>query len=128
MHIYIPLAGKYDYLQAKQFGELIATLVNKKIPKITSLERSPGKRKRRVYLDYLQNNKGQTVVAPYSLRATSDATVATPLDWDEVTHGLDPREFTIKTVPGRIKEMGDIFKPVLGRGVNIKALLKRIEG
>lgn len=127
LHIYIPLAAKYDYQQAKQFGELIAVLVNRKIPKITSLERSPSKRRNRVYLDYLQNNKGQTVICPYSLRATSDATVATPLDWSEVKKGLDPTEFTIETVPDRIQEMGDLFKPILGRGVNINSVLKKIE-
>ncbi len=55
-----------------------------------------------VYIDALQNAAGKTVVAPWSVRARPGATVSTPLDWDEVVEGLDPRAFTIRTVHGRL--------------------------
>ena len=93
LHIYVPLNAKYDYNVAKDFAHLISKIVNTRIPEFTSLERSPAKRQKRVYLDYLQNRSGQTLVAPYSVRPRKGATVSTPLYWDEVKPGLSPKEF-----------------------------------
>ena len=70
----VPLGAEYDHDQARQFAELVAQLVNRLLPKSTSLERSPAKRQRRVYLDYLQNRRGQTLAAPYSVRPAPGAT------------------------------------------------------
>lgn len=127
LHIYIPLKAKYDYDVAKEFAHLIAKIVHSRIPGFTSLERSPSKRKKKVYLDYLQNRKGQTLAAPYSVRPKPGATVATPLEWNEVKTGLNPKDFTIKTIHERLKKKGDIFKPVLGAGINIQKILKKLE-
>jgi len=96
LHIVVPLGAQYSYAQALEFGKIIALLVNKKLPKITSLERSPEKRKKKVYLDLYQNRKGQTVVAPYSLRASQLATVSMPVAWSEVKAGLKQESFTLK--------------------------------
>lgn len=127
IHIYIPLGGKYDYEQAKNFAHLLVIEVNKRQPKITSLERMPEKRKHRIYLDFLQNREGQTLAAPYSVRPTPDANVATPLHWDEVKKGLKPNNFTIKNTHARLARVGDLWKPVIGTGVDIKAVLKKLE-
>jgi bifunctional non-homologous end joining protein LigD len=126
LHIYIPLDAKYDYEQAKTFGEIIANLVHQKMPKITSLERSPSRRKNKIYLDYLQNRKGQTLAAPYCVRPKPGATVSTPLEWEEVKPGLDPSEFTIKTIVARLKEKGDLFNGVLSKGVDITKALNSL--
>ncbi len=90
IHIYIPMGAKYDYDQARQFAQVIAGLVNTKVPKITSMIRNPKERKRKVYLDYLQNGQGQTVAAPYCVRPSRFAGVSTPLEWREVKAGLKP--------------------------------------
>lgn len=126
LHIYVPLGAKYTYDQAKEFIHLIGLLVNKKLPNITSLERSPKKRQKKIYLDYLQNRKGQTLAVPYSIRPKPGATVATPLAWNEVKKGLSPSQFTIKTIFPRIKKKSDIFKPVLGKGINLKKVLAKL--
>lgn len=127
LHIYVPLHGKYDYEQVRQFGHLVATAAHRKLPGTTSLERSPAKRKRKVYIDILQNHKMQTLVCAYSVRGKPHATVSTPLLWKEVKHGLDPTAFTIKTVPQRLSQKGDVFKKILGKGVNLRAALHRLE-
>ncbi len=127
MHIYVPMGAKYTYEQVKQFANLVAILVNKKLPKITSIERKVAKRQGKVYLDYLQNNKGQTLAAPYSARPKPGATVSTPLAWSEVKKGLSPSQFTIKNIFTRLNKKGDLWKPVLGKGIDLKAVLKRIE-
>lgn len=126
LHIYVPLNGKYNYDQAKKFSQLVATLAYKKIPEITSLERMPKNRQGKVYLDYLQNNKGQTLASVYSVRPKPGATVSTPLEWQEIKKNLDPKKFTIQTVPKRLKQKGDIFKPILGKGVDLRRILGNI--
>jgi bifunctional non-homologous end joining protein LigD len=128
MHIYIPLGGKYDYDTAEKFAHLVATLANQQVPEFTSLIRSPHKRQKRVYLDFLQNKAGQTLAAPYSIRPRPGATVSAPLKWEEVKSGLDPREFTIKTMPSRIERLGDLFSGVLGPGLDMEECLKNLEG
>lgn len=125
LHIYIPLGAKYTHEQAKQFAQLIALLTHQRLPKSTSMERSPSKRQKKVYLDYLQNNFGQTLAAPYSVRPRSGATVSTPLEWTEVKKGLDPRDFNIETVLKRFKNKKNIFLPVLKKGINLQAFLER---
>lgn len=127
IHIYIPLHAQYDYEQAKNFAHLIALEVNKRLPKLTSVLRLPEKRRHRIYLDFLQNREGQTLAAPYSLRPTPDATVSMPLHWDEVVPALKPTNFTIKNAHARLADTGDLWKPVLQKGVNLRSILKRIE-
>jgi bifunctional non-homologous end joining protein LigD len=127
LHIYIPLGAKYDYDQSKHLAELIVTLVHHEIPSFTSLERSPQKRRRKIYLDYLQNRQSQTVAAPYSVRPKPGAPVSTPLHWEEVKKGLSPSAFTMKNIFDRLKREGDLFKPVLQKGIDLKKTLLRIE-
>ena len=127
LHIYVPLGAKYAFNIAKDFAYLIAKIVNKRIPEFTSLERSPSKRKKKVYLDYLQNRSGQTLAAPYSVRPRPHATVATPLYWDEVKPGLLPQDFTILNVYERLDKIGDIFKGVLGKGINVNKSINKLE-
>ena len=126
MHIYIPLGGEYNYEQSKQLAELILTFAHDEIPSFTSLERSPAKRKGKIYLDFLQNRAIQTIAAPYSLRPKPGATVSAPLDWSEIKKGLDMKKFTMFTILDRIKTEGDLFKGVLGKGVNIEKVLEKI--
>ena len=91
------------------------------------MKRNPQDRKGLVYLDYLQNIKGQTLACVYSVRARPGATVSTPLLWSEVTEKLHPSQFTMKNVPYRIHKYGDLFKKTLGKGIDMKKLLEKIE-
>lgn len=123
LHIYIPLGNKYTYDQSKTFAELIANIVHKKIPKFTSVERMPDKRKGKVYLDFLQNRVGQTLASPYSVRPRPGAFVSTPLHWDEVNKKLKPSMFTIGNIKKRLEKEGDLFKPTLGKGIDMEKAL-----
>jgi bifunctional non-homologous end joining protein LigD len=127
LHICIPLGAKYNYDQSRQLAELLVNIVHHEIPAITSVERSPSKRRRKVYLDFLQNRKGQTIACVYSVRPKPGATVSTPLFWEEVKKGLTPQNFTIKNLFGRLKTEGDIFKPVYEKGIDLKKTLATIE-
>jgi bifunctional non-homologous end joining protein LigD len=126
MHVYVPMGARYTFEEVKQFAKLIVHFIHQRLPDLTSLERSPQKRQRKVYLDYLQNNFAQTVASPYSVRPRPGATVSTPLKWSEVKAGLDPADFTIKTILKRLEKVGDLFKPVLGKGINLPTVLAKI--
>lgn len=116
LHIYIPTGGRYTYDQLAPFAKDIMLVVQSMLPKTTTLERSLAKRdKRKIYLDHLQNRKGQTIASVYSVRPKPGATVSTPLKWSEVKIGLDPTDFTMRTVPERTKKIGDPFKPLLDK-------------
>ncbi|MGI4730083.1 MAG: DNA ligase D, partial [Janthinobacterium lividum] len=95
MHIYIYLGAEYDYDFVKKFANYVAQLIHQEQPEITSLERSTDKRKGLIYLDYLQNRRGQTVAAPYSVRPKPGATVSMPLFWEEVNADLQLKNFTL---------------------------------
>ena len=125
MHIYIPLAAKYNYDQSQLFGRLIANIVHQQIPDYTSVERMIANRHGKMYIDFLQNRPGATLACPYSLRPKAGATVSIPLHWNEVKHGLTMKHFTIKNSIERVRSEGDLFKGVLGKGINLEKVIKK---
>jgi len=96
-------------------------------PGIATLARPLGSRGGKVYVDFGQNGHGQTIVAPFSVRPLPGAPVSCPLEWREVTARLDPARFTIRTVPARFARRPDPLRPVLGPGIEIAAVLARLE-
>ncbi|HEU5364771.1 MAG TPA: DNA ligase D [Hanamia sp.] len=128
MHIYFPLGAKYSYEESKEFARIIAAKVNHELPDLTSIERIVSNRNGKMYVDFLQNRPQATLAAPYSVRPKPGATVSMPLHWDEVKKGLKMTNFTIKNAIERMRAEGDIFKPVLGKGINMKTALKKLEG
>jgi bifunctional non-homologous end joining protein LigD len=127
LHICIPLGAKYTFEQSRQFAEILARRINRELPDLTSVDRKPDKRKNKIYLDYLQNRKGQTMAAPYCVRPVPGATVSTPLKWSEVRKGLDPTKFTIKTTPARQAKVGDLWSGLLGDSIDMSAALDRLK-
>lgn len=127
MHIYIPLQARYSYDQSQMFAKIVVQLVHKQIPDYTSLERMVANRKGKMYLDFLQNRPGATIAGPYSLRPKVGATVSMPLLWDEVKPGLTMKHFTIFNSVDRLKETGDLFKGVLGKGIDLEKTIKKAQ-
>ena len=125
IHIYIPMGAKYDYDQSQMFAKIIVSLVHQRIPEFTSLERMISNRKGKMYLDFLQNRPGATIAGPYSLRPKPGATVSMPLEWDEVKPGLKMTDFTIFNAIDRLREKGDLFKGVLGKGIDLEKAVKK---
>jgi bifunctional non-homologous end joining protein LigD len=100
---------------------------DERIASFTSLQRTPAKRKKKIYLDFLQNREIQTLAAPYSVRPRPGATVSTPLHWEELKKGLKPEKFTMLNIMDRLKDEGDLFKPVLGKGIDLEKTIRHIE-
>ncbi|HJU64349.1 MAG TPA: DNA ligase D [Gemmatimonadaceae bacterium] len=127
LHVMLPLARQCTYEQSRTLGELLARLVLRELKDIATITRHVTKRGDKVYLDYLQNRHGQTIVAPFSVRPLPGATVSMPLLWEEVNESLDPRTFTIKTAIARIESLGsDPVSPVLVQKPDLAKVLGRL--
>jgi len=127
LHVYIPLEPRFSFDQAQQLAHLVMLFVNRRNPHLTSLERSPTKRKGRIYLDYLQNRKGATMAAPFALRPREGAPVSMPLDWKAVTPKLDPLAYNIRTVPEIVARKGDAWRSLFKKRLDLNAALARFE-
>jgi bifunctional non-homologous end joining protein LigD len=90
------------------FCQIIATLVAHQPPKHASVVRNVDARGRRVDLS-LQNVRGKTLATAYSARASAFAGVSAPLTWEELEEGAAPQDFTMRTIPGRIQAVGDLW-------------------
>jgi DNA ligase D-like protein (predicted polymerase) len=128
MHIYVPIKAEYGYEQAARLAERVAEMVAGEQPEISTTERSLKKRRRgQVYIDHLQNTRGKSVVAPYSVRPKEGATVSAPLDWSEVKRKkVTPQDFTIKNIVKRIERKGDLFASVLSDQQSLAEAMKRL--
>jgi bifunctional non-homologous end joining protein LigD len=104
---------------------VIVTLVHQEIPEFTSIERLTSRRRGKLYLDFLQNRPQATVAAPYSLRPKPGAPVSMPLHWDEVKKGMKITDYHLFNAMERIRTEGDLFKPVLGKGIDLEAVVKK---
>ena len=114
MHIFVPLQPGYTYDHSRMFTEAVARVLVRELPDIATVERLPDQRDGKVYLDFLQNRKSQTIVPPYAVRPIRGASVSAPLAWDELEHPeLSPQRFTIQTMPQRVADLGDLFRKAL---------------
>jgi bifunctional non-homologous end joining protein LigD len=127
LHIYLPLPRGTTYQTGQLLCQIVATIISTAHPKAATVERMVKKRPRgTVYVDYLQNILGKTLATAYSARASEYAGVSTPLTWDEVAPGLDPRAFTIRTATARFRQVGDRWAPLRqAKAVNFDAVLRR---
>ncbi|WP_370589237.1 non-homologous end-joining DNA ligase [Thermoactinomyces sp. CICC 10521] len=114
LQIYVPIEPVYTYEQTRRIGEMIARYLTEQHPALVTIERRVEKRGDKVYFDYLQHWHNKTLIAPYSPRAVPEATVSTPLQWDEVTEKLSPKTWTLHTIFSRLEEKGDLFAPIYG--------------
>ena len=114
IQVYLPLQPRYSYPQARDYCQGVFQQLHRILPQLTTMERSVSRRGRKIYLDYLQNGRGKTLVAPYSPRPLPGAPVSAPLQWQELSNNsLRPPAFTISSIMARLQQHGDLFAPVL---------------
>jgi bifunctional non-homologous end joining protein LigD len=97
LHVVIPIVAEHSFEQTRAFVHKIGVELAKESDIVVS-EFKDTKKPGKVFADYLQNSPMRTMVVPYSLRPTLDATVSAPLDWSEVKKGINPSDYTISTV------------------------------
>jgi bifunctional non-homologous end joining protein LigD len=127
LHVMVPLARLCTYEQSRTLGELLARVMLRELGDIATITRHVTRRGDKVYLDYLQNRHGQTIVAPFSVRPLPGATVSMPLRWDEVVDGLNPKDYTIRNASERMERLGaDPMAPVLSEIPDLAGVLARL--
>ena len=125
LHIYIPMPRGTPYDAGMIFCQIVATVVAQKHPKQATVERAVKKRGTQVYVDYLQNIPGKTLATAYSARASEYAGVSAPLTWREVHSRIDREAFTIRTMPERLKKVGDLWAGLRkSKGVDLHSVAK----
>ncbi len=109
IHVVIPLQAGTSYETGRLLAELVANLVARSNPDLTTVQRVISRRGARVYLDFLQNRRGSTVASAYSVRPRAGATVSAPLGWSELERDLQPEDFNIRTMEERLQAVGDVW-------------------
>lgn len=126
LHVLVPLGEGQSFTTARALADLLGQLLVREFPEIATMERIVARRGPRVYVDTGQTGQTRAIVAPYSVRAVAGATVSTPLAWDEVDYGLEPRAFTMKTVPARLAKHGDPMSRLLAMQPDVSAAVAEL--
>ena len=118
MQLYVPLNTKVSYDDTKPFAKALAELLAKQHPELVVSSQKKELRRRKVLVDWSQNDEHKTTINVYSLRAKERPTVSTPLTWDEVEALVDSGDpesavFDSDDVLQRVEEHGDLFEPVV---------------
>ncbi|MGH7508723.1 MAG: non-homologous end-joining DNA ligase [Gemmatimonadales bacterium] len=114
LHVYVPIVRGPVQKDVWRFAKALAKQLDKLYPELITAEYRIARRPRgRVLVDYNQNAWGRTLASVYSVRPTVRATVSTPVTWEEVESGFEIEDFRIDNVPKRLREVGDLWKPLL---------------
>jgi bifunctional non-homologous end joining protein LigD len=127
LHVMVPLGRLCTFEQAKQLGQLLATVIVERVSDIATIARAVGARGGKVYVDFLQNGHGKLIAAPFSARPVPGATCSATLDWSEVGPKLDPSRFTLTTLPRRMEKLGtDPMAPILATVPDLPEVLQNL--
>jgi bifunctional non-homologous end joining protein LigD len=114
LHVYVPIVREPVQKDVWRFAKALAKQLDRMHPELITAEYRVAKRPRgRVLVDYNQNAWGRTLASVYSVRPTAHATVSTPVTWEEVETSFSIEDFRLDNVPGRVRELGDLWKPLL---------------
>ena len=116
LHVVIPIVPEHTFEETRAFVHKIGIDLAKESDIVVS-EFKDTKKPGKVFADYLQNSPMRTMVVPYSLRPTPQATVSTPLEWTEIKKGINPSDFTIFNV---VKRKLDPWKNIFEKRVKLE--------
>jgi bifunctional non-homologous end joining protein LigD len=123
VQVFVPLRAGYSFEETRAWVEQVSRAVGSALPELVSWEWSKDQRGGRARLDYTQNWRNRTLVAPYSPRPAPGLPVSAPITWDELDDPvLRPDRWTIRTILPRLAERGDLFAAALGPGQELPRL------
>lgn len=122
-HVVVPLDRKMSFDRVHAIAEKIARFIAKQDDKLFTIEQRKARRGKKVFIDYLRNNYGQTSIVPYSLRAQENAPVAAPLSWEEMRNkNIHPQKYNIKNIFRRMGKRGDPWKGIYRSGQSLREI------
>jgi DNA ligase D len=124
LHVYVRIAPEHGFADVRRAALAFAREIERRAPADATTtwwrkDRDPAA----VFVDYNQNARDHTIASAYSVRGNPDGTVSTPVRWDEID-AVDPRDFTIGTVPARYTELGDLHAGIDDAVFDIAPLLE----
>jgi len=125
IHVLVPITRRSTFHDAYEFAERLAKRLEAEHPGVLTTEWLKRKREG-VLLDHRQNGWGKTIASVYSVRPKPGAPVSTPLEWDELTEDVRPRDFTMAVALERVAGRGDLFAPVLEGGQALGPALRKL--
>jgi len=121
IHIYLPVKATNEYESIAEFSRMLATEVAQRVPKIATVERTIAKRGRdQVYVDWMQNARGKSLAAVFTVRAKPKATVSMPLTWKQIEQGVKISDFTVKNVPTLLKKKDNAWADFFNQRQKLK--------
>lgn len=127
IHIGVPTGARYEYEEVRSFAESVCRVIAKKFPVTTSVERNPNRRRGKIYLDFMQNRRGQTLAAPYCVRPRPGTPVSMPLTWSELTERIRPEQFNIHNSLRRVEKHGDLWRGILGPPLDLASCVRTLK-
>jgi len=123
LHIYVRIEPRWGFAEVRRAALAFALEVERRAPEdVTTIwwrkDRDPAK----LFVDYNQNARDHTIASAYSVRGVPEATVSTPIGWDEIGT-VEPLDFTIATVPARFAELGDLHAGIDDSAYSLQTLL-----
>lgn len=128
-HLLVPLDGTSTMGQAARFADAVGALAVQRWPDMLTQEFAKADRGGRIYMDTGRNGYSATFAAPYTVRAKPGAPVSAPCTWEEVEAGrVHPASFTLRTMPARVAELGDVWGDLYAEGQSLDAAIRQVKG
>ncbi len=124
IHVFCPIEPTHEFLDVRHAVIAAGRELERRLPDRVTTAWWKEERGERIFIDFNQANRDRTMAGAYSPRALPTATVATPITWDELDAGVDPEAFTVRTVPGRLAEIGDPWRDLQQTPGRIDTLLE----
>jgi bifunctional non-homologous end joining protein LigD len=126
-HVAVPLVGEDGFGEVSTFAHAVGALLVKRDPEHLTQEFSKADRGGRILVDTGRNGYSATFAAAYAVRAKPGAPISAPCKWNEVESGeVGPRTFTLRNMPARVADSGDLWSDMLGRGQSLRRAMKRL--
>ena len=126
IHVYVPIEPRWTFVQARRAVIALGRELSRRRPELVTVNWWKEERGERIFIDYNQMARDRTIASAYSIRANPNATVSTPLRWEELPD-VAPLDFDITTVPARFAEVGDLHAPLREQAFSLEPLLELAE-
>ncbi len=127
LHVFVPILPEHPYPVVTEFARRVAVLVERMRPdRVTTVRAVARRPPAAVYLDFLQNGLGKTLVTVYGPRPRPGAPVSVPVTWAELERGVDPAAWNVRTTPARLARVGDLWAAAAARRRSLAAACRRL--
>src|SRR5215831_13949878 len=127
LHIYVRIEPRWGFADVRRAAHAFAREAERRAPgELTTTWWRKDRDPTALFVDYNQNARDHTIASAYSVRGVPEATVSTPITWDEIDD-VDPRQFTIATVPARFAQLGDLHRGIDDNAYPLDTLLEWAE-